>query len=333
MVHRSGDRARALRHRASARSCCWSTSCLLGRLHASAATRCATWSAASSTRCRSAPLRKKAYDCVSCFNRHHMQWAWFSLFWVALHRRLHSPLLDGRHHRLEDLLNGPIHETHEHDVLVIGAGGAGLRAAIEASAARRHRSAWSASRCSARPTPSWPRAASPRRWPTSTTATTGRSTSPTPCAAASTSTTGAWPSCTPRRRPTACASSRPGARVFDRTKDGRILQRNFGGHRYPRLAHVGDRTGLEMIRTLQDHGIHQGIDVYMECTIVDAAQGRRPRRRRVRLRPRARPLPRLPGQGRSCWPPAASAAPTRSPATAGSTPATATRWPTTPAPS
>src|ERR1700728_627038 len=56
--------------------------------------------------------------------------------------------------------------------------------------------------------------------------------------------------------------------LFDRTKDGRILQRNFGGHRYPRLAHVGDRTGLELIRTLQDHGIHQGIDVHMECTVV-----------------------------------------------------------------
>ena len=56
--------------------------------------------------------------------------------------------------------------------------------------------------------------------------------------------------------------------LFDRTKDGRILQRNFGGHKYPRLAHVGDRTGLEMIRTLQDHGIHQGISVHMECTIV-----------------------------------------------------------------
>ena len=49
--------------------------------------------------------------------------------------------------------------------------------------------------------------------------------------------------------------------VFDRTPDGRILQRNFGGHRYPRLAHVGDRTGLDMIRTLQDHAIHQGISV------------------------------------------------------------------------
>jgi succinate dehydrogenase / fumarate reductase flavoprotein subunit len=56
--------------------------------------------------------------------------------------------------------------------------------------------------------------------------------------------------------------------VFDRTADGRILQRNFGGHRYPRLAHVGDRTGLEMIRTLQDHGIHQGIDVHMEFTVL-----------------------------------------------------------------
>src|SRR5262245_11011520 len=56
--------------------------------------------------------------------------------------------------------------------------------------------------------------------------------------------------------------------LFDRTKDGRILQRNFGGHKYPRLAHVGDRTGLEMIRTLQDHGIHRGIDVHMECTMV-----------------------------------------------------------------
>src|SRR5437667_5935009 len=56
--------------------------------------------------------------------------------------------------------------------------------------------------------------------------------------------------------------------VFDRTKDGRILQRAFGGHTWKRLAHVGDRTGLEMIRTLQDRGVHQGIDVFMECTVV-----------------------------------------------------------------
>ncbi len=56
--------------------------------------------------------------------------------------------------------------------------------------------------------------------------------------------------------------------VFDRTRDGLINQRNFGGHRYPRLVHVGDRTGLELIRTLQDHGIHQGMEVYMECKIL-----------------------------------------------------------------
>src|SRR5688500_11902493 len=57
--------------------------------------------------------------------------------------------------------------------------------------------------------------------------------------------------------------------VFDRTPDGRINQRNFGGHRYPRLAHVGDRTGLELIRTLQDHTVYLGVTVHMEHTIVD----------------------------------------------------------------
>jgi succinate dehydrogenase / fumarate reductase flavoprotein subunit len=57
--------------------------------------------------------------------------------------------------------------------------------------------------------------------------------------------------------------------VFDRTPDGRINQRNFGGHRYPRLAHVGDRTGLELIRTLQDHTVYLGVTVHMEHTIID----------------------------------------------------------------
>jgi len=56
--------------------------------------------------------------------------------------------------------------------------------------------------------------------------------------------------------------------VFDRTKDGLINQRNFGGHRFPRLAHVGDRTGLELIRTLQDHAVHQDISFHMECKIL-----------------------------------------------------------------
>ena len=61
--------------------------------------------------------------------------------------------------------------------------------------------------------------------------------------------------------------------VFDRTTDGRILQRPFGGHSHPRLAHVGDRTGLEMIRTLQDRAVAGGIDVYMECTITRLISG------------------------------------------------------------
>src|SRR6266487_883856 len=56
--------------------------------------------------------------------------------------------------------------------------------------------------------------------------------------------------------------------LFDRTPDGRILQRDFGGHRFARLAHVGDRTGLEMIRTLQQHAVHQGMDVFMACTVI-----------------------------------------------------------------
>ncbi|HEX7698463.1 MAG TPA: FAD-binding protein [Candidatus Acidoferrum sp.] len=56
--------------------------------------------------------------------------------------------------------------------------------------------------------------------------------------------------------------------LFDRTENGDILQRAFGGHTFKRLCHVGDRTGLEMIRTLQDRGVQQGIDVYMECTIT-----------------------------------------------------------------
>src|SRR5256714_11960920 len=55
--------------------------------------------------------------------------------------------------------------------------------------------------------------------------------------------------------------------LFDRTPDGRILQRDFGGHRYARLAHIGDRTGLELIRTLQQNAVHRGIDVFMECTV------------------------------------------------------------------
>ena len=147
----------------------------------------------------------------------------------------------------------------------------------------------SASRCSARRTPSWPRAASPPRWATSTPTTTGRCTSATPCAAASSSTTGGWPSCTPRRRRDRVWELETYGALFDRTKDGKISQRNFGGHEYPRLAHVGDRTGLELIRTLQQKIVSlqqddaaasigdlrgAGIKVFAECTITELLKRR-----------------------------------------------------------
>ena len=132
--------------------------------------------------------------------------------------------------------------------------------------------------------------------------------------------------------------------LFDRTKDGKISQRNFGGHEYPRLAHVGDRTGLELIRTLQQKIVslqqedkrelgdyearHQGLRRVHDHR---AAQGRRPRRRRLRLLARDRDASSPSRRRRSCWPPAASASRSRSPRTRGSTPATATRWRCAPA--
>jgi succinate dehydrogenase / fumarate reductase flavoprotein subunit len=120
--------------------------------------------------------------------------------------------------------------------------------------------------------------------------------------------------------------------VFDRTPDGRINQRNFGGHRYPRLAHVGDRTGLELIRTLQDHAIHCGMTVHMEHTVIELLlDGGRAAgcvaydRERGRFHVFAAKA--------WCWRRAAWAAPTRSRATAGKAPATGTRWRIGPAPS
>ena len=133
--------------------------------------------------------------------------------------------------------------------------------------------------------------------------TTGRCTSATPCAAASSSTTGGWPSCTRKEAPDRVWELETYGALFDRTTDGRISQRNFGGHEYPRLAHVGDRTGLELIRTLQQKIVslpagrptsastatpttRAGCKVFAEVHDHRAAQGRRRRdRRRVRLLP------------------------------------------------
>ena len=114
--------------------------------------------------------------------------------------------------------------------------------------------------------------------------------------------------------------------LFDRTPEGLISQRDFGGHRFARLAHVGDRTGLELIRTLQQRTVALGIDVYMECTVTRllTAAGRQ-HLRRLRLLAGVRAASSPGRRRRSCSRPAGSASPTGSRRTPGSTPATGTR--------
>ena len=157
--------------------------------------------------------------------------------------------------------------THEHDVLVIGAGGAGLRAAAEASAAGARVAVISKSLLGK--------------------AHTVMAEGGIAAALANVDERDSWrvhfadtmrggqylnswrmAELHAKEAPACVRELEAWGAVFDRTPDGRILQRNFGGHRYPRLAHVGDRTGLEMIRTLQDHDIHLGMDVFMEYTVV-----------------------------------------------------------------
>ena len=163
------------------------------------------------------------------------------------------------------------YETHEHDVLVIGAGGAGLRAAIEASAAgvsvglvcksllgKAHtvmaEGGIAAALANVDERDNW-------KVHFADTMRGGQYVNQWRMAELHA-----------KEAPDRVRELEAWGAVFDRTEDGRILQRNFGGHKYPRLAHVGDRTGLEMIRTLQDHGVHQGIDVYMEHTILSLLQ-------------------------------------------------------------
>jgi len=157
--------------------------------------------------------------------------------------------------------------TYEHDVLVIGAGGAGLRAAIEASAAgvsvglicksllgKAHtvmaEGGMAAAMGNVDDRDNW-------KVHFSDTMRGGQYVNNWRMAELHA-----------KEAPDRVRELEAWGAVFDRTNDGKILQRNFGGHRYPRLAHVGDRTGLELIRTLQDHGIHQGIEVFMEITVI-----------------------------------------------------------------
>jgi succinate dehydrogenase / fumarate reductase, flavoprotein subunit len=161
----------------------------------------------------------------------------------------------------------PDHETFEHDVLVIGAGGAGLRAAIEASAVgvrvglvcksllgKAHtvmaEGGIAAALANVDERDNW-------KVHFADTMRGGQYVNQWRMAELHA-----------KEAPERVRELEAWGALFDRTSDGRILQRHFGGHKYPRLAHVGDRTGLEMIRTLQDHGVHQGIDVYMEHTIL-----------------------------------------------------------------
>ena len=158
-------------------------------------------------------------------------------------------------------------QTVEHDVLVIGAGGAGLRAAIECSAqglstgllsksllGKAHtvmaEGGMAAALANADPRDHW-------KIHFRDTMRGGKFLN-------------VWRMAEihAREAPERVQELEDWGAVFDRTKEGLINQRNFGGHRYPRLAHVGDRTGLELIRTLQDHGIHQGFDAHMECTAL-----------------------------------------------------------------
>ncbi len=159
------------------------------------------------------------------------------------------------------------YQTHEHDVLVIGAGGAGLRAAIEAAAGgasvglvcksllgKAHtvmaEGGVAASLANVDDRDNW-------KVHFADTMRGGQYMNNWRMAELHA-----------KEAPDRVRELEAWGALFDRTADGRILQRNFGGHKYPRLAHVGDRTGLEMIRTLQDHGVHQGIDVHMEVTVV-----------------------------------------------------------------
>ena len=159
------------------------------------------------------------------------------------------------------------YETHEHDVLVIGAGGAGLRAAIEASAVglrvgvvcksllgKAHtvmaEGGIAAALANVDDRDSW-------RVHFADTMRGGQYVNHWRMAQLHA-----------QEAPARVRELEAWGALFDRTPDGRILQRNFGGHSYPRLVHVGDRTGLEMIRTLQDHGVHRGIDFHMECTVI-----------------------------------------------------------------
>jgi len=159
------------------------------------------------------------------------------------------------------------YEVHEHDVIVIGAGGAGLRAAIEASAQGAKTALICKSLLGKAHTvmaEGGIAAALGNVYPEDNWKVHFRDT----MRGGKMLNNWRMAQLHAQEAPDRVKELEVWGALFDRTPDGRILQRDFGGHRYARLAHVGDRTGLEMIRTLQQHAVHKGIDVFMECTLT-----------------------------------------------------------------
>ncbi len=231
------------------------------------------------------PVRFKAWSFVSFLNRNHAVWAMASLVMVGfadIYVRLvamgvvaGSPLLLSDAGAPASSSHDPFPridpmeiQTFEHDVLVIGAGGAGMRAAIEAADAgcsvglvcksllgKAHTVMAEGGVAAA-----LGNVDDRDGWKThfADTMRGGQYVNNARMAELHA-----------KEAPDRVRELEQWGAVFDRTKDGKILQRNFGGHRYPRLAHVGDRTGLEIIRTLQDHSVHKSqVAVYMECCIT-----------------------------------------------------------------
>src|SRR5215510_16470305 len=158
------------------------------------------------------------------------------------------------------------YETHEYDVLIVGAGGAGLRAAIEASAQGAKTALICKSLLGKAHTvmaEGGIAAAMANVWPEDNWRVHFRDT----MRGGKMLNNWRMAQIHAQEAPDRVWELEEWGALFDRTKEGKISQRDFGGHRYARLAHVGDRTGLEMIRTLQQHAVHRGLDVRMECNI------------------------------------------------------------------
>src|ERR1700739_1919650 len=155
-------------------------------------------------------------------------------------------------------------ETHDYDVIVIGAGGAGLRAAIESSAQGAKTALICKSLLGKAHTvmaEGGVAAALGNVWPEDNWQVHFRDT----MRGGKMLNNWRMAELHAKESPDRVYELESWGALFDRTPDGRILQRDFGGHRYARLAHVGDRTGLEMIRTLQQRAVSVGVSVFLEC--------------------------------------------------------------------